>query len=73
MTAVRHLGFVIGVRVMSDDPWRLLGGLESFSLCIFRNRFSSFNNRPTQVLVFCEFGLKTFIHALWEVLRVLMI
>jgi len=45
----------------------------SLSRCVFfRNRFSSFNNRRTQVLVFCEFGLKTFIHAILDVLRVLI-
>jgi len=56
MAAVRHLGFV--VRVFGAAI--AFGGLYHCAKFGW-NRRSSFDNM--QVLIFCEFGLKTAIHA----------
>ena len=58
MVAVRHFGFVMR---MFGAPTK--GIWWSLSLCkIWLDRYSSFDNM--QVLIFCELGLKTPIHAL---------
>ena len=60
MAAVRHLGFVMRVFGPPTKARRVFVGLYHCGKFGW-NRYSTFNNM--QVLTFCEFGLKTPIHA----------
>jgi len=57
MAAIHHLGFV---SACLDHPQRAFGGLYHHAKFGW-NRYSSFD--ITQVLIFCELGVKTLIHA----------